>query len=359
MRKIGLLTIMMFVGVTAALAQVGYKISGTLQNVQNGRLWLISFETGELDTLAETRIKHGKFEFTGKVDAPQVAYITTQAANDMGVPIVLENTEFIVNVGMTVEIKGGPLQDIMNEFTALSGELLQAQARLNQELAAAQQNGDNEKARALQVDFNKYLMEMQNKHTVLLKKYSDTYVAAYLIMTNMAGVDLAQIKAEYGLLGENAKATIPGRTIAAYIAAYEKIAVGNIAPDFTMGTADGLTLTLSEVAAKVKVINFWVPAHQPCRQENVSYLKLYKHFEKDGLAIISIALQCTEAEWAKAMGEDGIVWESGIDKTGNIARIYFAKTVPYNLVLDEDNKIVAINLHGEALQDKIAEMLAH
>ena len=176
-------------------------------------------------------------------------------------------------------------------------------------------------------------------------------------MTNMTGVDLAQIKAEYGLLGENAKATLPGRTIATYIAAYEKIAVGNEAPDFTMGTADGLTLTLSEVKAKAKVVYFWVPAHQPCRQENVNYLKLYKRFEKDGLTIIAVALQCNELEWKKAMSEDGIVWESGMDRDGNISRVYFAKTVPYNLLLDENNNIVAINLWGSALQKKVAEML--
>lgn len=356
MKKIALSLSLLILGVATAFAQ-GYKISGTLHNVPDGTLWLVSFETGLLDTLAMAQTRQGHFEFTGRVEAPQVAYITSLTANDAGIPLVLENTDFTVDIGTTVKIKGGPLQDIMNEFTALSEELILKEREAQQQMLVAQQEGNSMKAQAIQSQFNKYLLEMQTRHTALLNKYSDTYVAAYLIMTNMTGVDLAQIKAEYGLLGENAKATLPGRTIATYIAAYEKIAVGNEAPDFTMGTADGLTLTLSEVKAKAKVVYFWVPAHQPCRQENVNYLKLYKRFEKDGLTIIAVALQCNELEWKKAMSEDGIVWESGMDRDGNISRVYFAKTVPYNLLLDENNNIVAINLWGSALQKKVAEML--
>ena len=169
MKKIALSLSLLILGVATAFAQ-GYKISGTLHNVPDGTLWLVSFETGLLDTLAMAQTRQGHFEFTGRVEAPQVAYITSLTANDAGIPLVLENTDFTVDIGTTVKIKGGPLQDIMNEFTALSEELILKEREAQQQMLVAQQEGNSMKAQAIQSQFNKYLLEMQTRHTALLNK---------------------------------------------------------------------------------------------------------------------------------------------------------------------------------------------
>ena len=70
----------------------------------SGASWthVLAWNAGLLDTLAMAQTRQGHFEFTGSVEAPQVAYITSLTANDAGIPLVLENTDFtvdIVNVG--------------------------------------------------------------------------------------------------------------------------------------------------------------------------------------------------------------------------------------------------------------------
>ena len=78
------------------------------------------------------------------------------------------------------------------------------------------------------------------------------------------------------------------------------------------------------------------------------------------MEIISISLDHNKMEWLKAVGEDGMIWENGSDLKGQqseIARLFFVKKLPYSLLLDEDNVIVAKNLQGNILQEKIAKLL--
>ena len=95
---------------------------------------------------------------------------------------------------------------------------------------------------------------------------------------------------------------------------------------------------------KVKLIHFWVSWSIPCRQENINLLKIYQTYHTKGLEIISISLDHNKMEWLKAVGEDGMIWENGSRLERSAIRncsFVFVKKLPYSLLLDEDNVIVA------------------
>ena len=354
-----LLLIVLVIGTSiTTIAQENYKISGKIEGMADGTLLLISEERGVVDTLGITPIINEAFEFTGTTDKPIGAYITTTDQQGI-IPLILENANFTIFAGTSgVIIQGGFQQEIYNRFCKINTEIIQLQTQT--ELQLTEQKGNNSKVQTLINQFNQFLENAQAKEKKLLQEYADTYVAAYVIFSSMQQMELETLKGRYSLLGENAKSTITGQAIANLIAQQEKLTEGNVAPDFTIKKNDGNSIVLRNTKGKVKLIHFWASWSIPCRQENISLLKIYQKYHTKGLEIISISLDNNRMEWLKAVGEDGMIWENGSDLNGGeseIARLFFVKNLPHSLLLDENNVIVAKNLRDDALREKIAEQL--
>jgi len=62
------------------------------------------------------------------------------------------------------------------------------------------------------------------------------------------------------------------------------------APNFSLKTKDGKTLTLSKLKGKVVVVNFWATWCGPCRAEIPGFREVYEKYKPKGLEIIGISL---------------------------------------------------------------------
>lgn len=81
----------------------------------------------------------------------------------------------------------------------------------------------------------------------------------------MPADDEATLRAKYQLLGPLARATAPGKAIAARLDRYGKLIEGEVVPNFTLMKPDGNTFTLHGLSAKWKVIHFWAAQHGSSR----------------------------------------------------------------------------------------------
>ena len=355
MRKISLLIGLAILSTFACKAQQGYQISGKVSGMTDGTLLLIANEREKPDTLGSVTVKNGVFVFTGKVNAPVAAYLAPSDGNGM-IPLILENANFMVNVsGRGAMIQGGKQQELLTRFTRISQAFLAEQAKV---AAEAQQPGAN--VQALQDRVNKAYEASVNATIELIKANPDEYATAHVIALGISGETEEGLRSKYDLLGEAARVTVPGKRIAAALEQYGKLAVGEVAPNFTTEKPDGNTFSLHDLPAKLKLVYFWVSTNPLCRQDNTDLVKLYLQYRPLGLEIVSISLDENRGEWRNAIGLDGMVWTNGSDLQGfasPIARLYMVHELPATFLVDAENRIVAKGLRGDALRDTVAKLL--
>ena len=358
MRKLLLSIVAASMTLAACNAQSGYKVTGTVEGMPDGKAIIATVNGSSLDTLAKADVKNGSFEFTGNVSEPTGAYIMVIGQRG-AIPFMLENANITVNAGQAgLTVTGSEGQKIYDQFMAINATAQQEAMKLQQEYQAA--NGDQAKMQAVQEAYAKLMTDAQAKETELIKANPDYYVSTFVIVSSMGQMEYEQLKERYNLLGEKAKASAQGKAIAAQIAKLESTAIGQIAPNFTITTPEGESISLYDIKGKVKLIDFWASWCGPCRGENPHVVEIYKEYHPKGLEIFGVSLDNNKEAWVKAIADDGLVWKHGSDLKGwqsAPAQLYSVTGIPHTVLLDENNKIIAKNLRGDELKQKIAELL--
>ena len=357
MRKLLLSIVAASMTLAACNAQSGYKVTGTVEGMPDGKAIIATVNGSSLDTLAKADVKNGSFEFTGNVSEPTGAYIMVIGQRG-AIPFMLENANITVNAGQAgLTVTGSEGQKIYDQFMAINTTTQQEAMKLQQEYQAA--NGDQAKMQAVQEAYAKLMTDAQAKETELIKANPDSYVSTFVIVSSMGQMEYEQLKERYNLLGEKAKASAQGKAIAAQIAKLESTAIGQIAPNFTITTPEGESISLYDIKGKVKLIDFWASWCGPCRGENPHVVEIYKEYHPKGLEIFGVSLDNNKEAWVKAIADDGLVWKHGSDLKGwqsAPAQLYSVSGIPHTVLLDENNKIIAKNLRGDELKQKIAEL---
>tara|TARA_Y100000385_G_scaffold76941_1_gene77937 strand:- start:584 stop:1735 length:1152 start_codon:yes stop_codon:yes gene_type:complete len=133
------------------------------------------------------------------------------------------------------------------------------------------------------------------------------------------------------------------------------------APDFALQTVDGEKLKLSDLQGKYVLIDFWASWCGPCRRENPNLVKLYKKFRNKEFTILSVSLDNNADAWKKAINKDGLLWSNHVsDLLGwesPLTKIYKFNEIPYTVLVNKEGKIIAKNLRGKQLENKLSEIL--
>jgi peroxiredoxin len=137
-------------------------------------------------------------------------------------------------------------------------------------------------------------------------------------------------------------------------------AIGQTAPEINLPNPNGELVKLSSLRGKYVLVDFWAKWCGPCRHENPNVVRAYHKFKSKGFEIYSVSLDRTKDDWLKAIKEDGLDWTHVSDlKYWNsvAAKDYNITGIPFSILLDKDGKIIAKNLRGSALDQKLTEVL--
>lgn len=343
-------------------AQSECRITGKIQGVQDGTIILVASnpENGSVDTLGRTTTINGEFEFKCNTNDITAGFVV-KSDNNINIPVIIENTDIQINISANqLSVKGGKGQELFNQFYAIGAGVTKEQQRLDVEFQTAQKAKNKAKMNAIQQEFAEYVKKSQEQELELIKSNPDNYVTAYVIASAIQQTNPDELVARYYLLGDKAKNTTFGRVIGGHVKRIERVAIGATMPDFALKTPEGSPITLKSITGKVKLLEFWASFNETCRDRNVDLVKLYRDYMSSGLEILSISFDETKELWMKAVGEDGMTWAQASDLLGPRSPLFsefYIQNIPFNILLDKENRIVAKNIEGKELQDKIKELL--
>ena len=134
-----------------------------------------------------------------------------------------------------------------------------------------------------------------------------------------------------------------------------------IAPDFTLTSFDGRTLTLSELRGQVVIINFWASWCPPCREEAAYLEQTWRKYEGKGVLFIGVDWVDTEKEALAYMDEFDLTYFNGPDIGTRIAQAYNIQGVPETFYVAKNGELRGVRigpLKSPELDNKIEELLA-
>ncbi|OFY89626.1 MAG: hypothetical protein A2236_03940 [Bacteroidetes bacterium RIFOXYA2_FULL_33_7] len=135
--------------------------------------------------------------------------------------------------------------------------------------------------------------------------------------------------------------------------------IGAIAPEITLPTPTGEMMSLSSLRGKYVLLDFWAGWCRPCRMESPNLVANYKKFHSKGFEIFQVSLDKTKDEWTKAIEKDGLNWNHVSDLqywNSTAVKTYGVGSIPASFLIDKDGKIIAKDLRGDALGQKLAEI---
>jgi cytochrome c biogenesis protein CcmG/thiol:disulfide interchange protein DsbE len=116
--------------------------------------------------------------------------------------------------------------------------------------------------------------------------------------------------------------------------------VNRPAPDFTLTTFKGTTISLEDLRGKPVVINFWASWCPPCRVEAPLLERTWRAYKKRGLIFLGVNIQDRKEDALNYIREFDITYPNGPDPTGEISIDYGVSGLPVTFFVSSKGEVV-------------------
>lgn len=338
------------------------KISGKIQDFDEKSLVLqkASINGRSLTAVDTLAVVNGQFEKLCILPEHGLYVFRIKRA---GIVMALENKES-VEIEVTEENTkiGGTSKGslLIKEYADFEVSLTQKYLK-PVEQAYMEAQGDETKEAGLIKAYEKALKDKDKElNQMVLDKFESSIALHYVALKWDGNTDLALMEE----INKRVQKKHPKTTFAEFVnqryKSLSQIVMGAIAPEIDLADVDGKNIKLSSFKGKYVLIDFWAAWCGPCRAENPNVVRMYGEYKSKGLEIYGVSLDDSKQAWLKAIEKDKLTWINVSDLKGwqsIAAKTYSVSAIPMSFLLDKQGKIIAKNLRGKALEDKLKELM--
>ncbi|EHQ25940.1 TlpA disulfide reductase family protein [Mucilaginibacter paludis] len=194
-----------------------------------------------------------------------------------------------------------------------------------------------------------------------IKAHPSSYVAYDIVKSHAVVIqDPESFELMFHALAPKFKNSEEGKKMLHDLAMVKKFAIGQPIMNFTQADVNGKPFSLSSLKGKYVLVDFWASWCGPCRMEYPYIHKAYDQFKNKNFEVIGVSLDDKKDLWINAIQDNHFDWVEVCDLKGRkneVAVAYGISAIPQSLLVDPNGIIIAKNLRGEDLVEKLNEVI--